>query len=121
MLAIDPGMLPVIAKHVTVDSGSNGLDAAAVTPELAELVTKGKSGLSLGLDKLPAEFAMASGQKTFVVLSEAHSHAGAAFVREAIVEMAASRTGVYKFKAWRRGLQTLPLSGEDSADERPPC
>lgn len=122
VLGLEPQVLPLLAQHVTIYSGSSGLDPAAVAPGLADLVARGQSGLSLQIaGPLPGQFAVPSGQKTFVVQAEAQTRAGAVFVREAIVEMPASRLGIHRIKSWRRGPERLAKPADGEGLDRPPC
>lgn len=121
-----------LGRHATLYSGQNSIDPDAASPELLRALADGHaqagflhSGGTGGTTltragPLPSNFLQPSARRYFAVRAEARSPAGAAFVREAIVELGRER-GVqsYSFRRWRRGVLTYATSGRGEA--LPPC
>lgn len=121
-----------LERFATLYSGQNSIDPDAASPELLRALVDGHtqagflhSGGAGGstltpAGPLPSNFLYRSARRYFTVRGEAHSPAGAAFVREAIVELGRERGGQsYSFRRWRRGVLHHGLSMQ--GDNLPPC
>ena len=115
VLGFEPDLIAAMLPHVTIHSASAGLDPRVTRPELVEIVGRGQARalqipMSTSVQRLPAEFTIASDQRTFAVHSEARLATGAVFVRDAVVEFAANRASSYRIRTWQRGRSPLKAS-----------
>ena len=117
VLGFTPELIAAMAPHVTIHSGSAGLDPKVIRPELAEIVARGRyrplqqQQLQTAAEILPSEFVISSDQRSFVVYSEARLTSGAVYVREAVIELPSNRTTTYRMKAWQHGNTTSETRG----------
>lgn len=104
-----------ISQDITIHSAQAGVDPETAAPDLVARLQAGTSRLPSGdvpiSEALPGEFVMRSARRVFTIRSAGWLPGGAAFVRDAVVEIGARRGRGYSIRAWRRG---------ESA-ERPPA
>jgi general secretion pathway protein K len=134
VLGIPAGWMGRLRPLVTVYSGQGGIDPSVASIDL--LAALGQSGFPsaagpFGLNSdarsrqsrpaVPSEFVAASQGRAFTVRSEARLVHGATFVREAVVEFRATRTGTHVFRRWHRGQASPADAPEWAAADGPPC
>ncbi len=125
VLGLDPAIIGAMRPHVTIHSGTAGLDPRAASPELVALLARGLADLpgrapdTTADARLPAEFVVGSSQRIFWITATAYHTGGAIYVREALVELPQNRDGVPTFKAWRRG--ELQIAQGERAGAGGPC
>ena len=129
VLDVDARTISAMKPHITLNSGTAGLDPRVTSAALSELVARGASQLpnapltspAFGDQKatLPAEFIIGSPQRSFHIVVSAEVVGGAVFVRDAVVELAPGRDSVPNIKSWRRGVRSLGTPGP--ANALPPC
>jgi general secretion pathway protein K len=107
---LDAAIITAMRPHVTIHSGTAGLDPQ-VTPEtLIELLARGyeslgtQSATAAAGSRLPAEFVVASTQRTYIVQVQGTLPAGASYVREAVIELAPNRNSLPTYKVWKRSI-----------------
>jgi len=116
-----------LRPFVTVYSGQTGVDPNAASTALIDVLSRGvqdggalsfkspsEGGAKFALGggaPLPEELTAASVRKAFSVRSEARTRGGVVFVREAVVELTASRSTPYIVRRWSRGA--FPIGGKD--------
>lgn len=125
-----------LRPFVTVYSGQTAIDPSVAPAALVDVLSRGVSeggGLALkaaagggaksvfGAAPLPDELIMASVRRAFSVRSEAHMPGGAVFVREAIVEMTASRAIPYVVRRWTRGAARMDGNSTLESAGHAPC
>ena len=121
----DAALIEAMAPHVTIHSGTAGLDPDVTSPVLAELLARGMEDLPAsqrGLnsaDRLPGEFIVASSRRVYVATIAAQI-ATVSYVREAAIELLQNRNGLPVYKVWRRG-KALPSTGGAEVSVPPPC
>ncbi len=127
VLGVDPALVALAMPHLTVHSQTAGLDPQTTTRDLAAILSRGGEQLPSRVGAalvpsagMPAEFVTRSPQKVFWVASEARLENGAVFVREAVVELQATRTGTPLYKMWKRGTSGFGEAVEVGVDV-PPC
>jgi len=125
-----------LRPFVTVYSGQGAVDPNVASTALIDVLSRGvQDGSTLSFKSasdggakfalgggapLPEELIAASVRKAFSVRSEARMAGGAVFVREAVVELTASRSMPYVVRRWSRGA--FPVSGKDvHGAGLPPC
>lgn len=125
VLGLDPALIAAARPFVTVHSQTAGLDPRAASPALMAMLARGAAELparpgALSADSgvLPPEFAIGSPQRVFQVTSEGMLPGGAVFVRESVIELQSSRSGVPAYKMWRRGVSAGP---PPDLSVLPPC
>ena len=121
------GLAEAVRPYATIYSGQQTLDAGRAPPRLAAaLTTRGgmgmeletrarqrdRAGSAMAAAGAPAAVAGAAGGRAFRIVAEAHAGHNAVFVREAIVELVASRPDGHLIRRWRRGAR---LTGEAAA------
>jgi general secretion pathway protein K len=123
-----------LRPFVTVYSGLVGVDASVAPRVLVDALARGfqdGGGESLidrdfGLDAgelsatLPPQLRAASGRRAFSIRAQARTAGGAAYVREAMVELATSGAAAFQLRRWYRGSATIPV-GPLSPETLPPC
>ena len=124
VLALTRTEVDRLRPFVTVNSGQAGIDPSAASSALIDILVRGGAragGLIAGegpsfagaegergrTGPLPAQFVTASSRHVFSVHSQARTARGAIFVREAIVELGASRTAAFLIRRWHRGTATI--------------
>jgi general secretion pathway protein K len=129
VLGAPAGLAEAIRPYATIYSGQQTIDPSHAPPRLAAaLATRGGAAMELEAaarerDRAgsamsrgaPAAMAGAAGGRAFRVLAEAHAGQRAVFVREAIVEFAASRPEGTLVRRWRRGDRLTGASAADAA------
>lgn len=139
----DSALLSRLRPLVTFYSGLDGVDPAAASGELAQILSRG-SGLEGEAEDalrpegevLPSHYAVASLKNTFSIEVEAATARGATFVREAIVSLSdrpqarrtiseqtsftASTEPVYRIWRWRRAEMATGVAAAD-VSSLPPC
>jgi general secretion pathway protein K len=137
VLGLEPPIISAMKPHVTVHSGTAGLDPRVTAPGLSALLARGAeklpqtplaATLNLSGSGLPSEFVIGSPQRSFSIEVRAQAMAavpgvaiprGAIYVRDAVVEMPPGRDGMPNVKGWKRGNGTRPtITG---AAELPNC
>ena len=131
VLGMTTELVAKLRPHVTVHSGSAGVDPRTVGDELVALIRRGMEGSSASfatfpelsrLSSLPSMFTAVSQQRTFAIRVTAITSPGATFVREAVVDLGPRLAPHYSFRSWRRGALTPNLSLENIASSHlPPC
>ena len=116
VLGLPPELIAAMAAHVTIHSGSAGLDPKVTRPALADIVARGRyrplqQQFPTAAELLPSEFVISSDQRSFVVHSEARLASGAVYVREAVIELPSNRSTTYRMKAWQHGNSTNESGG----------
>ena len=143
VIGFNADMVRRIRPFVTVHSEQEGVDPAAVSPGLAELLARGvrdsgleSSGFSGSTRALPAQFLTASAKRHYGIIADVQTPRGARFIREAVVQRvdatpgprarAADRGGThalglpYRIWRWRRGDAAAGTAPDAGADV-PPC
>jgi general secretion pathway protein K len=123
-----------LRPFVTVYSGQTGIDPNVAAEGLAEVLSRGaqeggglhfKKALNSGMrlrgavGAVPEQFMSASVRRAFAIRSEARMPGGTTFVREAIVELGASRMTPYIVRRWLRA--SAPLAVPANAGQPSPC
>ncbi len=128
VLGLDTGTIDAMLPYVTLQSRTGGLDPRFTTPQLAELLARGAEQLSarqstgLSDGRLPAEFFAASTQRIYIASATARLVSGATYVRDAVVELPASRTKAPALLTWKRGNQAPDgLAGVGDVQQLPAC
>jgi general secretion pathway protein K len=121
-----------LRPFVTVYSGQTGIDPNVASSALIDILSRGvQDGGALAFKStpdseggakftlgggapLPDELLAASVRKAFSVHSEARMPGGVVFVREAVVELTASRAAPYIVRRWSRGA--FPIGRKDVPD-----
>ena len=126
ILGFDAAMIAAMTPHVTIYSGTAGLDPEVTTPELTELLSRGAQGLA-GLAEsgtrgreLPTDFIVSSAQRVFLAHITAQTASEATYVREAIIELPQNLEGFPIYKVWKRGVDPAGFDG-DGGNALPPC
>jgi general secretion pathway protein K len=126
---VTPELLARLRPFLSVHSGLEGFDASIASESLIALLRSGieRSGGSLGgladfdgAVALPALFVTASPRRFFSLHVEAHSVAGAVFVREAVFDAGSRQLPDYNFLRWTRGARLTEAQRSDS-EGGPPC
>lgn len=97
VLGLDRSMVKRLLPHATVRSGQDGVDSEAASPELAEILGRGRDvgpgarlksqGSPFGDSGVPPEFrTLSAGKATFVRVT-AMAPKGGVFAREAVIEV----------------------------------
>ena len=110
-----PEFITRVRPYLSTHSGLPGIDASLASPELIALLRPGLGGAQSFASfselhaavALPAIFVSASQRKTFALRVVARLSSGAAFVREAIVDLGSQQPGRHAFRRWTRGLETV--------------
>jgi type II secretory pathway component PulK len=128
VLGLDAPVISAMKPHVTVHSGTAGLDPRVTSTALAEIVVRGAALLpnaplttpSFGDQKatVPNEFAIGSPQRSFNITVSAEVPGGTVFVRDAVVELSQGRNASPNIKLWRRGPRPI---GAPAATPPPNC
>lgn len=113
VLGLDANLIARLQPFLTVHSGVAGLDPDAASPALlsALLVGTGQDGvtdpdtgsLRARFRRMQPRFVSISGRLRFTIRATARL-AGAVFVREAVIEIASSRSRAYTTRVWRQGV-----------------
>lgn len=109
-----------VGPHITLHSGLQGIDPAAVSPALKAIISKGSAELGIatsGGDKIPVPFTAVSTRRVFTVRAQAVS-SGTTFHRLAVVQLGDDRN-VHLIRAWRRPDQPMELP--PMTEPQPPC
>ena len=121
----DTALIEQMAPHITIHSGTAGLDPDVTTPILAGLLARVVSDLPGGAQglnsdtRVPAEFIVASTQRVYAATVAARLESGARYVREAVIDLAQNRNGMLSYKVWKRGaIDTAP---DETNGVAPPC
>ena len=126
VLGLDPEIIAAMMPHVTLHSGTAGLDPQMTGPVLTELVARGATGLSgstgsrISERGLPTDFIVSSTQRVFLARITARTTTGATYVREAVVELQQDRDGLPVYKVWKRGAEADEFEGGPGV-VLPPC
>jgi general secretion pathway protein K len=118
-----------LRPFATVYSGQTGVDPNVASSALIDVLARGvQDGGALAFKStpdgdggakftlgggapLPEELIAASVRKAFSVRSQVRTPGGVVFVREAVVELTASRSMPYVVRRWSRGA--FPIGGKD--------
>jgi general secretion pathway protein K len=110
VLGFDRALAAAARPYISVHSSTAGVDPLSVPADLARIIARGAAALDgaaslkSGFEhELPAEFAGASSRRVFRVTSTAVTTAGAAFVREAVVDLQSPSIGIPWLRMWRIG------------------
>ena len=118
IVGLDAAIIAAMRPHVTVHSGTTGLDPKVTRDTLVELLARGYESLGAQTSiaatgsRLPAEFVVASTQRTYMVQVQGALAAGATYVREAVIELPANRNSLPTYKVWKRSIEALPAAAE---------
>jgi type II secretory pathway component PulK len=121
----DAALIERMTPHITIYSGTAGLDPDVTTPGLAGLLARAVSDLPGGAQglnsatRVPGEFIIASTQRVFVATVAARLETGAGYIREAVIDLAQNRTGLLNYKVWKRGAVGIPP--DEANGLAPPC
>lgn len=125
VLGMTAEVAALLRPHLTLNSGLEGIDPAAARPELAEILARGERGGKVveleGLrdrPDIPQELRATSMRRSFRIVAEARAGA-ARYVREALVELSASRARPFVVRGWSRG-DGRPRAGEAARPESAP-
>jgi general secretion pathway protein K len=126
VLGLTAADVALLRQHVTVYSGQTAIEPSSASSALIAILNRGHAWAGVftttateaeaatametqaptepenSARQLPPEFVGGSGRRVFSIRSEAHT-ASAVFVREAVVELAASRARPYTLRRWFRG------------------
>jgi general secretion pathway protein K len=108
-----PEFITRIRPYLSTHSGLPGIDISLASPELIAVLRAGLGGTQSFASfselhatvALPAIFVSASQRKTFAIQIVARLPSGAAFVREAIVDLGSQQSSRYAFRRWTQGLE----------------
>lgn len=125
ILGLDSAIIEAMSPHITIHSGTAGLDPEATSATLIELLARGAESLAAQQQsqstgsRLPSEFIVASTQRTYIATVQGELATGASYVREAVIELVPNRNGLPVYKVWKRSTGAPLATGW--SDSSPPC
>lgn len=126
VLGFDAETLARIRPWLTVGSGHQGVDPAQAAPQLVAMLTAGHDRLSgkttivraADGDRpvLPVALAGNSSQRVYRIVARGIAASGVPFVRDAVVQIAPTRTTPYAIRAWQQtGIEAFDASRIEDA------
>ncbi len=93
VLGFDTAIVEMLLPHVTVHSGLPGIDPAKASPELLQVLSRGRGASRSVISThsgLPADMVAASSQRVFAIVAQAAGERGGKFARKTIVRIGSS-------------------------------